>query len=543
MPRKPTLVPALVVLCVLLPGLFAQDRLAEELSAQCARNGAAARSAWQHANRYLHAWLAQADERSGLIPSNLTRGKDLFEPHNAAADNWSFMVLVAALTDRALYEGRMHEMLAAETRLASRVDRLPDTYRFSTQGFAHDTAEGAKVDMKRVIFAASEYVKDGLMPIHELLGETAFTARMLGIQEDVWKHAAIDTPAGPIPADDAEVTGEQMQVVSRLFWITGEERWLEFGCRLGDFWLLGDRHPTRHGKVLRLRDHGCELISGLSELYFACAHARKDKAKLYREPLHALLDRILEVGVNEHGMMWNQIDPQSGTVLQKGWSDGFGYVGDAFWTVAAVDGTERHRELVLRQLANLDGHYRGYAWEGTSADGYADAIEGALNLFAREQDSTAARSAAAWLDSEILVMLDKQQDSGIVEGWHGDGNFARTALMYALWKQQGCRAEPWRQDLALGAVRDAAALTLRLAAEEPWQGRVVFDAIRHRTVMHLPADYPRINQFPEWFTVEAEGRYRVTRGNEAQEFDGRTLLSGLELKVEDVLELRIERLR
>jgi hypothetical protein len=27
--------------------------------------------------------------------------------------------------------------------------------------------------------------------------------------------------------------------------------------------------------------------------------------------------------------------------------------------------------------------------------------------------------------------------------------------------------------------------------------------------MHLPFDWPRINQFPEWFTVEEGKRYRV----------------------------------
>lgn len=508
-----------------------------------AQDGARAREALQRCNRYLHAWLAQADENSGLIPSNLTRGRDLWEPHNAAADNWAFMVLVAALTDRELFEGRMHAMLEAETKLTSRVDRLPDTYRFSTKTFAHDTGDGASIDMKRVIFAASEYVKDGLMPIHELLGETPWTARMLGIEEDVWSRAAIETPSGPIPADDPEVTGEQMQVTARLFWITGDERWLDRACRLADFWLLGDRHPTKHGTSLRLRDHGCELISGLSEVFFACAHARKDKATAYREPLHAMLDRILEVGVNEHGMMWNQIDPKSGKVLQNGISDGWGYVGDAFWTVAAVDGVERYRELILRQLANLNDHYRGFAWEGTSADGYADSIEGALNLLARERETESARAATAWIDSEILVMFGKQQDSGVIEGWHGDGNFARTALMYALWKQQGCRVEPWRDDLALGAVLDAAALTVRIDVAKPWQGRLRFDAPRHRTVMHLPADYPRINQFPEWFTAEADARYRVTRDGATTEHGGTELLAGLPLAIESATELRVERVR
>jgi hypothetical protein len=30
--------------------------------------------------------------------------------------------------------------------------------------------------------------------------------------------------------------------------------------------------------------------------------------------------------------------------------------------------------------------------------------------------------------------------------------------------------------------------------------------------MRLPLDYPRINQFPEWFAADPTGRYRVNWG-------------------------------
>ncbi len=36
-----------------------------------------------------------------------------------------------------------------------------------------------------------------------------------------------------------------------------------------------------------------------------------------------------------------------------------------------------------------------------------------------------------------------------------------------------------------------------------------FDRKRHREVFRLPFDYARINQFPEWFTVEEDAPYRV----------------------------------
>ena len=71
-------------------------------------------------------------------PANLTQNKDIWNAQDNAADNYPFMVLTAALTDRALFDGRMLDMLRTETRLTSRVDSAAaTTYRFSKQGFAH----------------------------------------------------------------------------------------------------------------------------------------------------------------------------------------------------------------------------------------------------------------------------------------------------------------------------------------------------------------------------------------------------------------------
>ena len=126
-------------------------------------------------------------------------------------------------------------------------------------------------------------------------------------------------------------------------------------------------------------------------------------------------------------------------------------------------------------------------------------LKGALNLYARE----AVPSAEQWINSEIKVMWNKQQPSGIIEGWHGDGNFARTTIMYCLWKTQGTYLNPWRKDLEIGAVQEwTACFTSLSLSDEDWNGKVMFDKKRHSEFMHLPLDWPRINQFPEYFTVE-----------------------------------------
>ena len=224
-----------------------------------------------------------------------------------------------------------------------------------------------------------------------------------------------------------------------------------------------------------------------------------------------MLDDILQVGVNEHGMMFNcdQSADGSGDSM-NGLSDNWGYNYNGFYTVYLIDGTREYRDAVRHALSNLN-HYQGYAWEGKSHDGYADSIESAINLLNREPIDVAAE----WIDSQMRIMLAMQQEDGIIGGWHGDGNFARTAIMYALWKQQGVTIQPWREDVRLGARLENGTAAAAAGSRSTVEGRLVFDPPRHRTIMHLPLDYPRINQFPEWFTVDAERTYQVTRSGGA----------------------------
>ncbi len=485
------------------------------------RNGLQARRALHQSLRFVQGWLSKVDPQSGLIPENLTNGIDRWNGRNNAADNYPFMVLTAALTDRTLFDGPLLEMLRTEQRLTSRVDRLCDVYKFSTRSFEYDT-----VDINRLIFDNSEYVKDGLMPLTEWLGVSPWSERMSGIIDDIWKHAPVETPAGNIPSTNVEVNGEMMQLTARYFWMTGQRRYLDFAERIADWYLLGNHHPTRDSDTLRLRDHGCELISGLTEVYFACSYADKQKAQQYREPLHEILQCMLKFGTDAGGMIYNTINPQSGEVIQGGLSDCWGYDYNGVYTLYMVDGTVEYRDAVRHALSNLN-HYRGYAWEGSSHDGYADSIESAINLYNREPVDIAAE----WIDSQMRIMLAMQQEDGIIGGWHGDGNFARTAIMFALWKQQGVTAQPWRADLRLGAVQEDGVLTIQLVADQPWTGRLIFDQPRHETVMHMPLDYPRINQFPEWFTVEREAAYQVTRSaSQSTSLTGQQLIDGLSVE-------------
>jgi hypothetical protein len=525
--------------------LFACHRAADKQLSQFSVDSLALKKAQAHGvlvneglercRRFLDDWLQQADSTTGLIPRNLDEGTDIWNAKDAAADNYPFMVLTAALTDEELFKGRMLDMLHTETRLTSRIDDLPDTYSFSKEGF--NTPEP---DLKSILFGSSEYIKDGLLPLTEWLGASPWADRMISILDDIWKHAPVKTEYGYIPSTNVELNGEMLQVLSRIYWMTGDQKYLDWSQRLGDYYLLGGHHPTRDFEVLRLRDHGCEIVSGLCELYATLSVTEPQKKKIYEPHIHEMLNRILEVGRNEDGLFYNGINPIKGDVQWEGTADNFGYTLNGFYTVYQVDSVEAYRDATLKGLGILNEKFRNFDWERGSSDGYADAIEGALNLYAREPIA----STKEWLDSEIKVMwtmqdssqrknAQKWKGSGIIEGWHGDGNFARTTIMYCLWKSQGVTAHPWRSDLHLGAVENGDELIISLRADEDWKGVLKFDTRRHRTIMQMPVDWPRINQFPEWFTVEESEVYSVIPPFKENPiaYNGKQLSDGLKVEL------------
>jgi len=496
-------------------------------------NGRLAQEGFSRCHRYLQAWLARAEPTTGLIPRNLTdspywNGKD------SAADNYPFMVLSAWFTDRAAYDGPLRRMLDTERRLTKRPGwlRLTDDYSLEEPLGLRD----AQPDAGRIIFNSAEYVKDGLLALTEWLGPSPWSERMFELVDDSFALAAVDTRAGKVPMagrnkdTGVEVSGDYLQSLARLYWLSGgQEKYLEWGRRLADLYLLpeGASHPTRDFSELRLRDHGCEIVSGLCEYYVTLHYAGKKPGgekwaalkAAYAPHVHEMLDRILAVGRNADGMLYNSVDPQTGRIIDPALSDSWGYVFDAYYAVWMVDGTAAYREAAFRPLGALWDKYRGFDWEpGSNAqgnakgsqDGYADSIESALNLFNRlPPDDSRAAPTAAWLDSETRELWSRQRPDGIIEAWHGDGNFARTTIMYCLWKTQGISAHPWREDLRLGAVRAGDGVALAVAADKPWSGTLVFDRTRHAENLRLPIDWPRINQFPEWFTVAADAHYRV----------------------------------
>src|SRR5262249_18314398 len=130
----------------------------------------------------------------------------------------------------------------------------------------------------------------------------------------------------------------------------------------------------------------------------------------------------------------------------------------------------------------------------------------------------------AWVDREIEQLFALQRPDGVLEAWYGDGNSARTMWMWALQKTLGITAAPWREDLALGAARGAdGKVHVSLHADFAWHGFLRFERPRWDVVMHLPRDYPRINQWPEWLPVARHDTFTLVNGVETSTQDGAQL--------------------
>ena len=522
---------------VLLVSLLAARAVAappDAVFAEARENGRCFEDAAAASQRVLKVWLTHADPKTLLLPDRPwpDRAKWVYTPHNSGADLYPYLILTAHLTDPDLYQGRMMEMLRNEVRYTTVEESIPaDLYL--------DSGKLGPLSL----FGAGEYAKDGLLSVTELLGRTPWFYRTVDMIADAMNRAPVDSRFGKLPASDSELNGDYMQALFRLAPMTAEKHFMDWLRRIGDayteevlpgtYGLPGFKWDfTAHtgDKRLRLRDHGNEIIVGLVQLFLLEKANQTPRAAKYRPIVSRMLDRVLE-SANPDGLLYNEVDAQTLAPLNKGLSDNWGYVYAAVYAYYQSTGEAKYRDAVRRVLKNLP-KYRGHAWEPGrgkpfgSFDGYADSIEGAIYLVNREP----VPEALEWIDSEMKVMLAMQRPDGHIEDWYGEGNFNRTALLWAYMKSQGVRPARWTPGVRTGAVRDGDRLHLSL--EAPSATKVLFDFARHRRVLNLDKNYARLNEFPEWYTVDENTLYKLAREGNSQ---GQVLL-GSEMIAGVVLE-------
>ncbi len=158
-----------------------------------------AAGALNRSRKLLEGWLPHLDQATGLLPQRLG-DSPLWTTHNSAADNFPFMLISAAFTRQELFRPLLEKSLAGELGHTIQQHGLPGSY---------DLAERRQVPLNNecLIFGASEYAKDGLVPMLEILGPGVWVRRMAALAEGVIAASRHETAWGLLPSGDAEVNG------------------------------------------------------------------------------------------------------------------------------------------------------------------------------------------------------------------------------------------------------------------------------------------------------------------------------------------------
>jgi hypothetical protein len=504
--------------------------------------------AFERAARVTTRWLDHRDLKTGLFAHTL-RPKDRYWSYgDVGADLYPFLTIAAHHLLPARYP-EVLDTLAAERRLNPGLPR----------DLMLDTLQPRDREPEQQTLANVEYVKDGLLPLLEVLGPDPWLGRIREVVDGVLTTANVPTPRGPLTSDAAEVNGSLLQAMARLSWADPDPRYLEMGRRIAAAYLddalpaTGHIPPQRWDFMsqravgesdLHLGDHGDEIVSGLVEWHRVETRLGLPERAAHQAAINAMLDRLLDTGRTPTGLWYDGIRFPSGTVRDHTLNDNWGYLGQAYLDQAATirgsaegdqeaaDRYERAASRMLNSVASLDF----YKWERGDMDGYADTLESALYLLRYLDDGEAAQ----WVDEQMAVLYGFQRTTGAVTDENIDGNFIRTVMLYGRWLTRGTRLEPWSPSVGLGAAQDGACLQLHLHAASPWAGRLLFDTPRHREVLHLDADYPRLNQWQEWWIAEPGRQYDVTLPDgSGVRLDGRVLAAGLPLAVEPGQEYRL----
>ena len=150
-----------IMTCIIVYFILVSGLLSAEPFDQARRNGTAAQEALVRSKRVLHAYLQRLDSTTGLLPRN---GKTAtWYVRDSGADLYPFLTMAAYYTDRPVFDKEMFEILRNEVRYSTRVGMLSDNV------LPGGEFENQEVDLDKIIFGSCEYVKDGLLPLTELL--------------------------------------------------------------------------------------------------------------------------------------------------------------------------------------------------------------------------------------------------------------------------------------------------------------------------------------------------------------------------------------
>ena len=232
------------------------------------------------------------------------------------------------------------------------------------------------------------------------MGPSPWSERMIGIIDDIWKHAAIETPYGKIPTLNFEVCGDLLQANSRLYWFTGRPQVSRLGHPPGRLLPAGHEPPHArpeaapagrsrlrsdqrpHGTLRRRRPGAAGKEAGLPE-----ADARDVRLHPGEGPQRGRPALFLVQSRRPASTARTCATPGATTTTAS--------TRCGCSTKPRPTATPSARRWAISK-ANTSAP----AGATRAPTAYADSIEGAINLFNREP----VDSAADWIDSQTRMM-------------------------------------------------------------------------------------------------------------------------------------------
>ena len=464
------------------------------------------------------AWSQKIDPETGLIPYRLNWGKEykLYRPEHSGADFYPFLILSSHLTNNQTIPWPQHNY---PTNFPAAVDLNKDKIIEKNIVVNYDSTQQ--------MFAASELVKDGLIPLIEFFGKnTQYYPQATGIIETIFKACPHQTEYGCLPAITSEVNGEILISLSRLYLISKDDYFLELGKPIFNFYTLKvlqennyrlcsniDQETLTCRDTLALGDHSNEIIPGLIEFY----HSSYVKDPSIKDTYHLTLKNFLEntkPGLSKD-YFWIRTNKNTPEFTDTG-----DYINNAYFLFSQID---QETTFINESLTNLENkEITEFAY---NADGIADKIEGTIYL----QHAFNNKAANLWIHKNIHWLNTQQKESGLILENYKDGNIARTWILYSFYTSKGSYLTPWQEDLKIGASIENNKLYIHIEAPTNWKGNLNF--INN----HITPYYPRINSFPPYFINKGE-TYSLKIKNKIHVISGNDLLeNGFEIEGENLI--------
>lgn len=516
---------------------------AADAGAIAERNSRIYRECARGADQILRGWIRlKRDPQTHLY----SRDRE-WNYQNEAADHYSSLVLIAYHLDPRLNEGdgTLRTTLANSINLCTTQSGLPSSYDLKS-------GTPGKVD----IGAICEWLRDGLLRITDLIGtDNDWYRELVRLTDAVLAEGERQGGISQI-VQGTEDQGNLIQVLARLAVMSGNRKYLAVAETMADTYLLSD--PLEKIARFSFVDHGCELVPGLTELLVVESKLGLPKAKVYREPLRRLLDRLLEVGRHPDSGLWycranlrgeqpeDQGQPKrlktrgiSGAEFNPDVPHCWGYVLFACENYDRATGEHRYLVATEKPMRWLVGNrsrfdeLKNKEWPWNfSAGCFGDSYESMIILWNRYSD---VPDVAEWLDWTTRIGGFRTQthpDYGPGSGGHTDGCIGRNLCAHMMLQSLGVRVVPYQEGLACGAAPSNGGLCLFVQSEKAWSGRLCFDRPRH---VHPTAaiDWARVNEMPQWYVVAPASVYEMRMDEAApMRVQGESLASGIELNLE-----------